>query len=65
MMLDDDEIFSRNVQEFLIHHRVPYRRPLYNDRGRYVFADDGKIEQAAQALLRSIPMPTIMRCSFS
>jgi len=54
MMIHHDETFSRETQAFLVEHRVPYRRPLYDDRGHYIFKSDEKIAEAARALLRSI-----------
>lgn len=53
MMIHHDETFSRETQSFLVEHRVPYRRPLYDDRGRYIFANEAKIAEAARSLLRA------------
>jgi hypothetical protein len=54
MMVHHDETFSRETQAFLVKHRVPYRRPLYDERGRYIFANGEKISEAARVLLRSM-----------
>src|SRR5262249_5453955 len=54
ILLEDDEQFSLYMQRFLAEHQVPYPLPLYDRRGRYLFACPGKIEVLAQALVRAV-----------
>src|SRR5262249_25747062 len=53
-LLDDDNACSRRLQQFLAEHQVPYEVPLYDRRGRYLFARPAKVEVLAKALLRSV-----------
>lgn len=52
--MEDDAEFSRQVQTFLIGHRMPYPRPMHDARGEYLFRSPAKIEHAARALLREV-----------
>jgi uncharacterized protein (DUF58 family) len=54
LLLEDDERFVLEVQEFLAEHQVPYPVPMYDGRGRYLFASAGKVAVLARALLRAI-----------
>jgi hypothetical protein len=54
LLLEDDEQFSLYMQRFLAEHHVPYPLPLYDRRGRYLFACPGKIEVLARALVRAV-----------
>jgi uncharacterized protein (DUF58 family) len=53
-LLEDPEQFSACLQRFLGEHQVPYALPLYDERGRYLFAAPSKVEVLAQALLRAV-----------
>jgi hypothetical protein len=54
ILLEDDEQFSLCMQRFLAEHQVPYPLPLYDRRGRYLFASPGKIGVLAGALVRAV-----------
>ncbi len=54
LLLDDDAACSRELQRFLADHQVPYDVPLYDARGRYLFARPAKVEVLAKALLRAV-----------
>jgi uncharacterized protein (DUF58 family) len=54
LLLEDDAAMSRELQRFLADHQVPYDVPLYDARGRYLFARPAKVEVFAKALLRSV-----------
>lgn len=54
LLLEDDQQFSLLLQRFLADHHVPYPLPLYDYRGRYLFAAPHKVEVLAKALLRAI-----------
>ncbi|MFL5244999.1 MAG: DUF58 domain-containing protein [Gemmataceae bacterium] len=56
MLLEDDKMLSRHLQQFLGEHRVPYGLPLYDDRGRYQFSAPTKLETLAKAILHSVRM---------
>jgi hypothetical protein len=53
-LLENDEQMALHLQRFLAEHHVPYRLPLYDWQGRYVFASPEKVDVLARALLRSI-----------
>jgi uncharacterized protein (DUF58 family) len=53
-LLEDAEQFSACLQRFLAEHHVPYALPLYDGRGRYLFASPGKLEVLAKALLNAV-----------
>jgi hypothetical protein len=53
-LLEDDELMAMHVQRFLAEHQVPYRLPLYDGHGRYLFAAPEKVDVLARALLRSV-----------
>jgi uncharacterized protein (DUF58 family) len=49
--IQDDDIFSLQLQQFLGEHQVPCFVPLYDDQGRYLFARPEKVGVLARALL--------------
>jgi uncharacterized protein (DUF58 family) len=53
-LMEDDDQLALHLQRFLGEHQVPYRLPLYDPDGRYVFAAAGKIPVLATALLRAV-----------
>jgi uncharacterized protein (DUF58 family) len=53
-LMEQDEAFSLAVQRFLAEHQVPYDLPLYDGRGRYLFAAPEKVGVLAGALLRAV-----------
>jgi uncharacterized protein (DUF58 family) len=54
LFLEDDVACTRELQRFLADHQVPYDVPLYDTRGRYLFARPAKVEVLAKALLRAV-----------
>src|SRR5206468_2446613 len=54
LFLEDDAACARELQRFLAEHQVPYDVPLYDARGRYLFARPAKVEVLAKALLRAV-----------
>jgi hypothetical protein len=54
ILLENDEQFSFTLQRFLAEHQVPYSLPLYDRRGRYLFASPGKINVLARALVHAV-----------
>ena len=53
-LLEDDDAFSLLLQRFLAEHHVPFRLPLYDRDGPYLFAAPEKIPALAAALQRAI-----------
>jgi uncharacterized protein (DUF58 family) len=53
-LMEQDGPFALLVQRFLAEHQVPYELPLYDARGRYLFAAPDKVEVLAGALLRAV-----------
>jgi uncharacterized protein (DUF58 family) len=53
-LLEDDDQFALQIQRFLGEHQVPYRLPLYDQSGKYLFAAPEKIPVLATALLRAV-----------
>ena len=53
-LLEDDDQLALLLQRFLADHRIPYALPLYDRRGRYLFAAPDKIPILAGALVRAI-----------
>jgi uncharacterized protein (DUF58 family) len=53
-LLEDDDQFALLIQRFLAEHQVPYRLPLYDANGRYLFASPEKVPVLADALLRAV-----------
>jgi len=53
-MLEDDDQLSLHLQRFLADHQVPCKLPLYDDRGRYRFAAERKIDVLGKALLQAV-----------
>jgi hypothetical protein len=45
---------SLYLQRFLTEHQVPYRLPLYDGAGHYLFAAPGKVDVLAGALLQAV-----------
>jgi uncharacterized protein (DUF58 family) len=54
LFLEDDAAFAGELQRFLADHQVRYDVPLYDTRGRYLFALPAKIEVLSKALLRAV-----------
>jgi hypothetical protein len=54
LFLEDDELLALHLQRFLAEHHVPYPLPLYDERGRYLFAAPGKVDVLARELLRGV-----------
>jgi uncharacterized protein (DUF58 family) len=54
ILIEDDEQFSLCLQRFLAEHQVPYPLPLYDRRGRYLFASPRKVDILTRALLRAV-----------
>jgi len=54
LFLEDDARCARELQRFLADHQVPYDVPLYDNRGRYLFARPAKVGVLAKALLRAV-----------
>ncbi|HEX9326515.1 MAG TPA: DUF58 domain-containing protein, partial [Reyranella sp.] len=54
MLAEDNAACSLALQRFLAEHQVPYPLPLYDGRGRYLFAAPRKVEVLAGALLRAV-----------
>jgi uncharacterized protein (DUF58 family) len=53
-LMEQDGPFALYLQRFLAEHHVPYELPLYDARGRYLFAAPAKVEALAGALLRAV-----------
>lgn len=53
-LLEDDDLFSAHLQQFLTDHQVPCAVPLYDDQGRYLFAAPDKIAVLGEALLQAV-----------
>jgi uncharacterized protein (DUF58 family) len=53
-LLQNDEQMSLHLQRFLAEHQVPYRLPLYDGDGRYLFAAPEKVGVLARALLQAV-----------
>jgi hypothetical protein len=53
-LLEDQERFGVYLQRYLAEHRVSYTLPLYDERGRYLFAAPAKIDVLARALLQAV-----------
>jgi uncharacterized protein (DUF58 family) len=54
ILLEDDAALADYLQRFLAEHQLPYPLPLYDRRGRYLFASPGKVDVLAKALLRAV-----------
>jgi len=54
LLLEDDAAFAAHAQKFLAEHRVPFDVPLYDARGRYLFARPAKVVVLSKALTRSV-----------
>src|SRR5262249_18747209 len=55
-LLEDDDQLSLLLQRFLTDHRVPFSLPLYDRKGRYLFAAPEKVPILAKALVRAVGM---------
>jgi uncharacterized protein (DUF58 family) len=53
-LLEDDDAFALQLQQFLAEHQVPYAVPLYDEAGRYLPAAPGKVDVLARALLQAV-----------
>jgi len=53
-LMEDDDYFGFALQQFLAEHQVPYPVPLYDWRGKYLFASKEKVEVLGTALLRAV-----------
>jgi uncharacterized protein (DUF58 family) len=54
IMHEDDDAFAVALQEFLGQHQVPYSVPMYDSRGKYLFASREKVEVLSAAMLRAV-----------
>ncbi|MCI0463771.1 MAG: DUF58 domain-containing protein [Gemmataceae bacterium] len=54
LLMERDRAFSLYLQRFLAEHQIPHELPLYDARGRYLFAAPGKVEVLTRALLRAV-----------
>src|SRR5262249_1039580 len=53
-LLEDDDLFSLHLSQFLAEHQVPCAVPLYDEQGRYLFALPDKVGVLARALLQAV-----------
>jgi uncharacterized protein (DUF58 family) len=53
-MLEDEDLMGLMLQRFLNEHQVPFRVPLYDEKGRYLHAAPDKIKVLTAALQESI-----------
>ncbi len=53
-LLEDDDLFTLQMQQFLAEHQVAYNLPLYDAQGRYLFAAPEKLPILGKALLRAV-----------
>jgi uncharacterized protein (DUF58 family) len=53
-LTEDDGLLAEHLQRFLAEHHVPFALPLYDRRGRYLFASPEKIDVLARALLQAV-----------
>jgi uncharacterized protein (DUF58 family) len=54
LLLEDDDLFSLHLQRFLAEHHVPCTLPLFDRKGRYLFAAPAKVEVLARHLTRAV-----------
>jgi uncharacterized protein (DUF58 family) len=54
LLLEDDDLFVTYLQRFLADHQVPYPLPMYDRKGRYLYAAPGKVSVLGAALLRAV-----------
>jgi uncharacterized protein (DUF58 family) len=50
-LLEDDDLYSLYLQQFLAEHQVPCAVPLYDPEGRYLFNRPEKLRVLARAML--------------
>jgi len=50
----DEAAASAALQRFLAKHRVPYSPPIFDAKGKFLLADQGKAERLARILARAI-----------
>ncbi len=53
-LLEDEDLLTLYLQKFLNEHQVPFRVPLYDERGRYLHAAPEKLRVLTVALQESI-----------
>jgi uncharacterized protein (DUF58 family) len=53
-LLEDDQLMNHYLQRFLADHHVPYPLPMYDRKGRYLYAAPAKVKVLASALLRAV-----------
>jgi uncharacterized protein (DUF58 family) len=54
LLLEDDERFVLEIQQFLHEHHIPFEQPLFGPGGEYLFAAPAKVEVLAGALRRAV-----------
>jgi uncharacterized protein (DUF58 family) len=54
VLVEDDEFFGHALQQFLDEHHVPHPVPLYDWRGKYLFASPEKVAVLEAILLRAV-----------
>ena len=54
LLLEDDERFVLEAQQFLHEHHIPFEQPLFGDHGEYLFAAPAKVGVLAGALRRAV-----------
>jgi uncharacterized protein (DUF58 family) len=54
VVMEDDDFFGKALQRFLDEHQVPHPVPLYDWRGKYLFANPEKIDVLETVFLRAI-----------
>ena len=52
-IMQDDDLYALNLQRFLAEHQVPCPVPLYDEKGRYLFARPQKVTVLARALVQA------------
>jgi hypothetical protein len=53
-LLENDDLFSLHLQQFLAEHQVPCAVPLHDEKGRYLFALPEKVTVLARALVQAV-----------
>jgi uncharacterized protein (DUF58 family) len=54
LLLEDDDLFSLHLQQFLAEHQVPYSLPLFDRKGNYLFRAPEKVAVLAKQLTRAV-----------
>jgi uncharacterized protein (DUF58 family) len=52
-IMQDDDLYALHLQRFLAEHQVPCPVPLYDEKGRYLFARPQKVVVLARALVQA------------